>query len=137
MDRIPNEEKLLDLFSLSKQIYCVNPWFNTEQMLTVDFCRHQSCVECVKRYIEVKLVEGGVLSCPHYQFFLWCRNGGFFFGAFSKMHFSRITPYVVYFLKYLFYVLNVETTFLLLNEYNEKIKYSCQSNFWCKKKVSR
>jgi len=30
LDRIPDEEKLLDLFSLSKQIYCVNPWFNID-----------------------------------------------------------------------------------------------------------
>ena len=68
---------------------CFDHDLEAEQMLTVDFCHHQFCLECVKRYIEVKLVEGGVLSCPHYQFFLWCRNGGFFFWCIFKNAFFK------------------------------------------------
>jgi len=33
LDRIPSEEKLLDLFSPFNQIYCVNPWFNNWRRL--------------------------------------------------------------------------------------------------------
>ncbi|CAH8267532.1 unnamed protein product [Arabidopsis lyrata] len=46
---------------------CFDHDLEAEQMFSVYLCRHQFCVECVKRYIEVKLLEGGVLRCPHYQ----------------------------------------------------------------------
>ncbi|CAA7046165.1 unnamed protein product [Microthlaspi erraticum] len=30
-------------------------------------CGHQFCMECMKRYIEVGLLEGTALGCPHHQ----------------------------------------------------------------------
>ncbi|CAH2047620.1 unnamed protein product [Thlaspi arvense] len=33
----------------------------------VALCYHQFCVECVKKHIEVRLLEGTIPRCPHYQ----------------------------------------------------------------------
>ncbi|XP_002878925.2 E3 ubiquitin-protein ligase arih1 [Arabidopsis lyrata subsp. lyrata] len=45
---------------------CLNDDINADQMFSVDKCGHMFCSECVKRHIEVKLLEGSLISCPHY-----------------------------------------------------------------------
>ncbi|AEE77826.1 putative protein [Arabidopsis thaliana] len=46
---------------------CFNNVLEAEKMFSVAICGHQFCVECVKHYIEVKLLEGGVPRCLDYQ----------------------------------------------------------------------
>lgn len=48
---------------------CFDDDFDAGNMFSVALCGHQFCVcvECVKRHIEVRLLEGGVLRCAHYQ----------------------------------------------------------------------
>ncbi|KAG7564682.1 Zinc finger C3HC4 RING-type [Arabidopsis suecica] len=38
-----------------------------EHMFTIALCGHEFCTECVKRHIEVRLLEGSVPRCPHYH----------------------------------------------------------------------
>ncbi|KAL9293923.1 putative transcription factor C2H2 family [Arabidopsis thaliana] len=46
---------------------CFNDDFKSEQMYYVALCNHKFCLECMKRYIEVRLLEGTVPICPYYQ----------------------------------------------------------------------
>ncbi|XP_006292499.2 probable E3 ubiquitin-protein ligase ARI10 [Capsella rubella] len=47
---------------------CLNNNFKAEDILISSLlCGHRFCKECVKRYIEVKLLQGGVPRCPYYQ----------------------------------------------------------------------
>ncbi|CAA7046389.1 unnamed protein product [Microthlaspi erraticum] len=46
---------------------CLDEDINADQMFSVDKCRHRFCSECVKRYIEVRLLERSVLRCPHHR----------------------------------------------------------------------
>ncbi|EFH51881.1 predicted protein [Arabidopsis lyrata subsp. lyrata] len=46
---------------------CFNDDLEAEQMYSVPLCGHQFCVECVRRHIEVRLLEGSVPTCLHYQ----------------------------------------------------------------------
>ncbi|CAF2124438.1 unnamed protein product [Brassica napus] len=44
---------------------CIDDNISAIQMFSVDICGHRFCSECVKRYIEAKLLEGNRLTCPH------------------------------------------------------------------------
>lgn len=45
---------------------CFEDGFEAEQMFYVAVCRHQFCVECMKRYLRVCLLTGcALLTCPH------------------------------------------------------------------------
>ncbi|CAH8342376.1 unnamed protein product [Eruca vesicaria subsp. sativa] len=46
---------------------CLDDDVNADQMFTVDKCRHRFCFECVKRHIEVRLLEGSVMTCPQFR----------------------------------------------------------------------
>ncbi|KFK32796.1 hypothetical protein AALP_AA6G289400 [Arabis alpina] len=46
---------------------CLDDDINVDQMFCVDKCRHRFCYECMKRHIEVRLLEGSVMRCPHYR----------------------------------------------------------------------
>ncbi|KAL1203262.1 E3 ubiquitin-protein ligase RSL1 [Cardamine amara subsp. amara] len=46
---------------------CFDGNFEADHMFSVALCGHQFCVECVKRHIEVRLLEGEVPRCLHYQ----------------------------------------------------------------------
>ncbi|KAG7559777.1 IBR domain [Arabidopsis thaliana x Arabidopsis arenosa] len=46
---------------------CFDDNFKAEQMYYVALCNHKLCVECMKRFIEEKLLEGTVPICPYYQ----------------------------------------------------------------------
>ncbi|EOA25904.1 hypothetical protein CARUB_v10019283mg, partial [Capsella rubella] len=46
---------------------CFNNNFKAEDIFSSFLCSHRFCKKCVKRYIEVKLLEGGVPRCPYYQ----------------------------------------------------------------------
>lgn len=46
---------------------CFDDDINADQMFYVDKCRHRFCYECVKRHIEVRLLEGSMMRCPHYR----------------------------------------------------------------------
>ncbi|XP_006419033.2 probable E3 ubiquitin-protein ligase ARI3 [Eutrema salsugineum] len=46
---------------------CFDDDTNADQMFTVDKCRHRFCSQCVKRHIEVRLLDGSVMRCPHYR----------------------------------------------------------------------
>ncbi|CAH8337657.1 unnamed protein product [Eruca vesicaria subsp. sativa] len=43
---------------------CINDNIRAIQMFSVDICGHRFCSECVKRYIETRLLEGNRLTCP-------------------------------------------------------------------------
>lgn len=42
---------------------CLDDDVNADQIFTVDHCLHWFCSECVKRHIEVRLLEGSVMTC--------------------------------------------------------------------------
>lgn len=44
---------------------CLNDNLNPDQMFSVDKCGHMFCSECVKRHIEVRLLEGSLIRCLH------------------------------------------------------------------------
>lgn len=46
---------------------CLDDDFEPHQMFSVALCCHQFCLECVKRYINVALMEGSVLGCPRFE----------------------------------------------------------------------
>lgn len=46
---------------------CLDDDVNADQMFTVDKCGHRFCSECVKRHIEVRLLEGSVMTCPQFR----------------------------------------------------------------------
>ncbi|KAJ0260237.1 RING/U-box protein with C6HC-type zinc finger [Hirschfeldia incana] len=46
---------------------CFDDDFEAHQMFSVDSCCHYFCLECVRRYINVALMEGSVLGCPHFK----------------------------------------------------------------------
>ncbi|CAL9247554.1 unnamed protein product, partial [Arabidopsis halleri] len=46
---------------------CLGDDINENQMFCVNKCRHRFCSECMKRYIEMRLLEGSVMRCPHYR----------------------------------------------------------------------
>ncbi|KAF8117066.1 hypothetical protein N665_0012s0078 [Sinapis alba] len=46
---------------------CLDDDINADQMFTVDQCHHQFCSECVKQHIEVRLLEGSVMTCPQFR----------------------------------------------------------------------
>ncbi|AEC07797.1 RING/U-box protein with C6HC-type zinc finger [Arabidopsis thaliana] len=46
---------------------CLNDDINADQMFSVDKSGHMCCSECVKRHIEVRLLEGSLITCPHYR----------------------------------------------------------------------
>ncbi|CAH8267524.1 unnamed protein product [Arabidopsis lyrata] len=46
---------------------CLDDDVDANQMFCVDICRHQFCFECMKRHVEVRLLEGSVIRCPHYR----------------------------------------------------------------------
>ncbi|CAE6074834.1 unnamed protein product [Arabidopsis arenosa] len=46
---------------------CFDDDFKAEQMFSVPLCGHRFCIECVKRHIEARLLEGRVPRCPDYQ----------------------------------------------------------------------
>ncbi|KAF8080841.1 hypothetical protein N665_0919s0006 [Sinapis alba] len=46
---------------------CFDDDLEAHQMFSVALCRHQFCLECVKRHLNVALMEGSVLGCPHFK----------------------------------------------------------------------
>ncbi|KAG2288773.1 hypothetical protein Bca52824_048377 [Brassica carinata] len=46
---------------------CLDEDINADQMFSVDKCGHWFCSECVKRHIEVKLLEQGFVRCPQHR----------------------------------------------------------------------
>ncbi|XP_023638901.1 probable E3 ubiquitin-protein ligase RNF217 [Capsella rubella] len=46
---------------------CFDDAIDTDKMFTVDKCRHRLCFECLKKYIEVRLLKGSVVRCPYYR----------------------------------------------------------------------
>ncbi|CAE6075227.1 unnamed protein product [Arabidopsis arenosa] len=46
---------------------CLDDDINANQMFSIDKCRHKFCYECMKQHIEVRLLEGSVIRCPHYS----------------------------------------------------------------------
>ncbi|KAL1203265.1 E3 ubiquitin-protein ligase RSL1 [Cardamine amara subsp. amara] len=48
-------------------IICLDDNINANEMFWVDKCCHLFCSECMKRHIEVRLLERSVMRCPHYR----------------------------------------------------------------------
>ncbi|KAG2261965.1 hypothetical protein Bca52824_069044 [Brassica carinata] len=46
---------------------CLDDDVDADQMFTVDKCGHRFCSQCVKRHIEVRLLEGSVMTCPQFR----------------------------------------------------------------------
>ncbi|KAG2309858.1 hypothetical protein Bca52824_029606 [Brassica carinata] len=46
---------------------CFDDDLEAHQMFSVALCCHQFCLECVKRYINVALMEGRAFGCPHFK----------------------------------------------------------------------
>lgn len=46
---------------------CLDDDINAKQMFCVEKCRHRLCFECMKRHVEVRLLEGSVMRCPYYR----------------------------------------------------------------------
>ncbi|XP_019085504.1 PREDICTED: probable E3 ubiquitin-protein ligase RNF144A [Camelina sativa] len=46
---------------------CLDDAINADEMVCVDKCRHRLCCECMKRHIEVRLLEGSVVRCPYFR----------------------------------------------------------------------
>nr|VDC98498.1 unnamed protein product [Brassica rapa] len=46
---------------------CLDEDINADQMFSVDKCGHWFCSECLKRHIEVKLLEQGFVRCPQHR----------------------------------------------------------------------
>ncbi|CAA7036862.1 unnamed protein product [Microthlaspi erraticum] len=44
---------------------CTDDNMRSNQMFSVDICHHRFCSECVKRHLEVRLLEGLAMTCPH------------------------------------------------------------------------
>jgi len=42
---------------------CFDNSFEAEQIFSAGLCGHQFCMECMKRYRKVKVLEGGVPRC--------------------------------------------------------------------------
>lgn len=46
---------------------CFDDDLEAHQMFSVALCCHEFCFECVRRYINVGLMEGRALGCPHFK----------------------------------------------------------------------
>lgn len=44
---------------------CTDDDISSDKMFSVYICHHRFCSECVKRHIEVRLLEGRTMTCPH------------------------------------------------------------------------
>ncbi|VYS59439.1 unnamed protein product [Arabidopsis thaliana] len=55
---------------------CLDDDINENQMFCVGKCRHRFCSDCMRRHIEVRLLEGSVMRCPHYRCKTTLKFGG-------------------------------------------------------------
>lgn len=46
---------------------CFDDDINADMMFYIDQCGHMFCSECVKRHIEVSLLQGSLITCPSYR----------------------------------------------------------------------
>ncbi|CAN8268298.1 unnamed protein product [Cochlearia groenlandica] len=49
---------------------CLEDDIDADKIFCIDNCRHKFCSECVKRHIEVRLLQGSLIRCPWYR----CRS---------------------------------------------------------------